>query len=231
MGTYCDPDDVQAYLQTTATFDDSSTPTRADVERVINGVEDEIDDRTGHAWRPRRNVLEYHSARLDRRFRWSALPVAYVQLEHWNIMELTSPQNVLEVWNASAWVDWLEPALGKTEGRDADYFLLARQGRVYFMRGFPWYRLFPDGVRVTYNYGETEVWGDVHQLAVKMAAAEIMRTDTQRVVAGGGLAPPEGQAISQTIAQLDTQIEKKLTDKDWLRTPRALPYISGGPRW
>ncbi len=226
MGSYCDFDDVSALLQC-PDFTDSSTPTAAEVELLINGVEARIDDETGHAWRPRRNIQEYHTARLSRRYRWTALPVAYIQLEHWAIRTLADPPDVLEVWNGSAWVDWIAT---RTEGRDADYFLVGRQGRLYFMRGFSWWRLFPDGVRVTYRYGETEVWGDVHQLAVKATAAEVARTDTGRVVAGGGLNPVEGQSVSELIAQIDAEVTAKLKDRTWLRTPRALPRISGGPR-
>ncbi|MEE9198077.1 MAG: hypothetical protein V3U45_08015 [bacterium] len=228
MGTYCDPDDVAAFLQTPA-FTTTGQPTSDDVELLINGVEARIDDETGHAWRARRNIQEYSTARIDRRFRWTALPAGYVQLEHWAIRPLVSPPDVLEVWNGSVWTDWLTG--GQVEGRGADYFLLARQGRIYFLRGFSFWRLWPDGVRVTYRYGETEVWGDVHQLAVKAAAAEVLRTSSDRVVAAGGLNPPEGQSVQEMIAQIDKEVEKKLADPNWLRTPRALPYITGGPRW
>ncbi len=226
MGTYCDPDDVSAFLQCPE-FNATDRPTVDDVELLINGVEARIDDETGHAWRARRNVQEYHTPRLSRRYRWTALPVAYVQLEHWAIRTLTVPPDVLEVWTGSAWVEWIST---RTEGRHQDYFLVGRQGRIYFMRGFTWWRLWPDGVRVTYRYGETEVWGDVHQLAVKATAAEVLRTSSDRVIAAGGLNPPEGQSVQEMIRQMDKEIERKLKDRAWLRTPRALPRISGGPR-
>ena len=228
MGTYCDPDDISAYLQA-PTFTSADAPTAAEVETLINGVEARIDDETHHAWRVRRNIQEYHTARLSRRYRWTALPVAYIQLEHWAIRTLTDPPDILEVWDGSSYVDWITG--GFTEGRNADYFLVGRQGRIYFMRSFAWWRLFPDGVRVTYRYGETEVWGDVHQLAVKATAAEVLRTSSDRVIAAGGLNPPEGQSVSDMIRQLDEEVDKKLKDRTWLRTPRAPARITGGPRW
>ena len=190
-------------------------------------MEARIDDETGHAWRPRRNIQEYHTARLSRRYRWTALPVAFVQLEHWAIRTLTNPPDILEVWNGSAYIEWISTF---TEGRDQDYFLTPRDGRIYFMRGFNWWRLFPDGVRVTYRYGETDIWGDLHQLAVKATAAEVARTSSTRVIASGGLNPPEGQSVSELIAQIDKEVDAKLKDRTWLRTPRAAPRISGGPR-
>lgn len=220
------------YLQTTAGYTSTSTPPAAAVEAIIEGVEDDIDDEMGHSWRVRRTAgREWHDIQLDYQWRigW---PVPYVQLDHWQLITplLRTEFDVLEVMEGTGYVDWLDPAQSKVEGRALDYFIEERQGRIYFPRSFPIFRSYSKAVRVTYRYGEAEVTGTIHRLAVWMSAIEMLRTDHQRVVAGGGLNPVEGQSVSETIAQIQVQVDKKFNDKRWLRSPRPNFRISGGTR-
>lgn len=229
MGTYCDSEDVRAYVQRVDAYTTSSVPSTADLERIIQGVEDEIDAKTDHAWRERRVVESYYTVRWERTFRLG-LPAAYVDLDHIQVRPLTNPQDKLEVFNGSAYVDWLDPTEGKVHGRTDDYFLLERPGTLYILRGISHLRSFPDGIRVTFRYGELEVPGDVHQLAVQMAAIEILSTAHDEIAMEGGLGPSVAQPVSQTITRLQAKVDQAFRDIR-MRTPDPLPYISGGPRW
>ncbi len=67
--TYCQTTDVQRVLQIVA-FSGSTTPTTTQVESFINEAEDEIDNRTGHAWREVTVVNEFYDL------------IAYSQVNH-----------------------------------------------------------------------------------------------------------------------------------------------------
>ncbi len=232
MGTYVDHDDVRAFLQRSDAFSSTTTPSAATVEQIIEGVEDDIDDQTGHAWRPRRPPgREIHDVQIDYAWRIGWV-VPYIQLDHWQIHPLdTDKGDILEVLEgATTYVDWLATGSGKTEGRAADYFLEERMGRIYLARSFPLFRSFSKSIRVMYRYGEHDVWGDVHRLAVWMAAIEILTLSHDEEIAGGGLQPPEGQPVSSAIDQLQAKIDKRLGSTHWLRNPRPRFRISGGPR-
>lgn len=228
MGVYCDHDDVTGFLQSSDAFSATSTPAAADVERIIQSIEDEIDDATKHAWRVRRQVSEYGKMRWDNRFRISR-PAAFVELEHWSIRTLARANfDKLEVFTGTSYIDWLDPAENRVEARNGDYFLVARTGRIYLLRGIP-FRDYSYGVRTTYRYGDVDVWGSVHKLAVRMAALELMNLGHDDYIAGGGLNPQEGQPVSQAIDKLQKEVDKKLANTDWVRVPRRKWRLSGGP--
>ncbi len=227
MGTYADFEDVVDYLQSSTGLTSATVPSSETLERLISAVEDEIDDATGHAWRIRRRKDEYQRmGRVDARVVGHFARM--VELRHWAIRTLdTAKGDKLEVWDGSSWVDWVASGSGKTEGRGDDYFLQARQGLIYFIKGFPGIS-YADGVRITYRYGEVDIRATVHQLAVEMTAVKVMRTSHNLVVAQGGVSPAEGQPVSTTTAQLDEEHRRKLADPRWLQSPKRSGVTSPG---
>ncbi len=229
MGIYADSEDVVDYLQSSTALTASTVPSTSTLERLISAVEDEIDDATFHAWRVRRKVDEYQRmGRVDTRMVGHFARM--VELRHWAIKTLdTAEGDKLEVWDGSAWTDWVASGSGKTEGRDADYFLQAREGLIYFMKGFTGIS-YADGVRITYRYGNVDVQARIHQLAVEMTALKVMRTSHNLVVAQGGVSPAEGQPVSTTTAQLAEEIQRTLADPRLLHSPKKSWAMSGGRR-
>ncbi len=231
MGVYADHDDVSAYLQVPA-WTTSSTPSSSWVETLLEAAEEKIDDAVGHAWgtRYRRSVDEVHRVRRSRSYR-VGLPAAYVDLERWEIAILDNAKgDKLEVWNGSAYVDYVDSANGFTHGPAADYFLQGREGRVWILTGIALRRTYPHGVRATYRYGATEVAGTVHDLAVKMAAVEVLGRSLN-VISSAGHPPGDVPDTNALIATLKKEIKETLSNTSWLRTPRQRPYIVGGPHW
>jgi len=156
------------------------------------------------------------------------MPTAYVDLHHWEVRTFISGSgDKLEVFDGSVYVDWL--TAGKTEGRNNDYFLNARQGRIYFQKGIPRAWRYPDGVRITYRYGDYEVQGNIHKLAVLMVVRELAPMDHRTMVTTGGVSPGQPMGASEITQTLDKRIERILGDTSWLRSPRKNWRISGGP--
>lgn len=222
MGVYTDPKAIQELIQSRTSFA-GSMPTGAFVERIIEGVEDAIDNNYNYAWRDRKVTDEYYTSRWDQSFRL-LVDTPYVDLKKFWVKPLSSAKgDKLEIWNGSAYVDWLVG--GKQHGRNADYFLQEKPGRLYFMRGYPWLVTYRDGVRMTFRYGDPDIPGHVHMLATQMAMVEIIRTSPGLFIADGGPAgPTQKQTQNQIVTQLDKAIAEKLADHSWVKKPhRRLP--------
>ena len=103
-GYYTTASEVSSLLQI-ADFDSNSTPTLAEVGKIIKRVEGKIDDTTKTSFRPVIYSDEYHN------FEFSRLPyqpmayyidyVGFVQLDHSNVRKILR----LEVWQGNNYVD------------------------------------------------------------------------------------------------------------------------------
>ena len=103
-GYYTTASDVASLLQI-ADFDDNTTPTLAEVGKIIKRVEGKIDDSTKTSFRPVIYNDEYHD------FEFSRLPyepmayyidyVGFVQLDHSNVRKILR----LEVWQGNNYID------------------------------------------------------------------------------------------------------------------------------
>ena len=66
--TYCTAGDVADFLRIPITA--TTTPNKAQVEKIINRKEDELDRRMGHAWRSKKITRELHDLPLLYTFGW-----------------------------------------------------------------------------------------------------------------------------------------------------------------
>lgn len=176
---YITADDVASFLMLRTddgtgdtqrlTFSSTSDPTQAEVEAIINEVEDYVDSYTKTAWRERTVVNETHDFPLPRyRSPLSVLRSA-VFLRHYPVRQFSSVSgDKLEVWNGKSWDDLLVTG---TEGQgptDGDFHVDYDRGIIYF-RGFLHYYA-ERSIRVTYRYGFSTVPSDI-KLACKMLVA------------------------------------------------------------
>lgn len=103
-GYYTRHFDVSALLQISE-FTDNTTPSRGEVGAIIKRVEDKIDDKVGHPFRPIIYRDEVHNFEFFRHAQYPVQPykdyVGFIQLERPKIMKIVR----LEVWQGNSYVD------------------------------------------------------------------------------------------------------------------------------
>ena len=197
--TYCSVEDVSDFLRIPIT--PTTTPNKAQVEKIIKRKEDEIDRRTGHAWRSRTKTKELHDLPLLYTFGWGT-PIF---LQHRNIYEFDADEgDKIEIWQGAS-ATW-DDILGNSRWYDANY----ERGTVH-LRGFIFSILRKNRVRVTYRYGGEGYAGDatipydVEDACVKLTALDVLNTSLRmdRLPIGG-----TGFDLQQMKKDLREDIEK-----------------------
>ena len=168
--TYCSVEDVADYLRIPITS--TTVPNKAQIEKIINRKEDELDRRIGHAWRSKKITGERHSLPLLYIFGWGTP----LYLQHRNIYDFDAAEgDKIEIWEGAD--ASYENILGNDQWYDMDY----EYGRLY-LRGFIFSILRQNRVRVTYRYGgesfagDTTIPGDIADCVIKMVALEFVNT-------------------------------------------------------
>lgn len=205
--TYCSVQDVADFLR--VDISDTTTPNITQVEKLINRKEDEIDRRTGHAWRERTATTEVHDLPIIYEFGWGT-PIF---LRHRNIRTGSSGElqsgsgDKLEVFSgasdgvgsgAAAYTDITDTPVGV-------YELEPEYGRIY-MRGFIFTVMRKNRIRITYRYGDTTVPGDIEEACIKLTAIELLTTSFRAdnlPVGGSG-----GWSWSDSIAKWEEAIDE-----------------------
>ena len=191
--TYCSVEDVSDYLRVPITA--TSTPNKAQVEKIINRKESEFERRTGHAWRSKKITREVHSLPLLYTFGWCT-PIF---LRHRRIYDIDADQgDKIEIWQGAS-ATWENIA---TNGQwyDMEY----ERGSLH-LRGFLFSILRRNRVRVTYRYGGEEFAGDttipddIKDAVIKMTSIELMNTSFRmdELPTGGMTSPSESKKIWQ----------------------------------
>ena len=168
--TYCSAADVSDFLRIPITA--TSTPNTAQVEKIINRKEEELERRIGHAWRSKKITREVHDLPLLYTYGWGT-PLF---LQHRNIYEFDGAEgDKIEVWQGASAT--YENVLGNSQWYDMDY----EYGRLY-LRGFIFSILRNNRIRVTYRYGgenfagDTDVPLDIADAVIKMTSIELLNT-------------------------------------------------------
>ena len=168
--TYCSVEDVADYLRIPITA--TTVPNTAQITKIINRKEDELDRRIGHAWRSKKITGERHSLPLLYIFGWGTP----LYLQHRNIYDFDAAEgDKIEIWEGAS--ASYENILGNDQWYDMDY----EYGRLY-LRGFIFSILRQNRIRVTYRYGgenfagDTVIPGDIEDCVVKMVALEFVNT-------------------------------------------------------
>ena len=191
--TYCTTYDVADFLRIPITS--NTTPNKAQVEKIINRKEAEVDRRTGHAWRSTKVTREVHDLPLLYTFGWGT-PIF---LQHRNIYELdASKGDKIEIWQGAS-ATW-ENILGNEQWYDIEY----EYGRL-FLRGFIFSILRKNRCRVTYRYGGEEFAGDstvpddIKDAVIKLTAIDIMNTSFRmdEIPTGGIVSVSEAKRMWQ----------------------------------
>ena len=188
-------------------FSASTNPTFEAVTERINEAEDEIDEKTHHAWRAVRVTDEYYDIeprywgkRQTRTGYYYEIPL---YLRHKDIRTFVSGTHKIEIWDGSSWT---ELVANYTEGRDEDYWVDYTRGIIYFCDQRPYRR--KSGVRVTYDYGKSTVSKDIRKLCNLLVAIDLAYSDDASV-----LFPEGGSSISleRKIDKWEVEAEKLIS--------------------
>ena len=167
---YASTADIADFLRINITA--CTSPSIAQVEKLIKRSEDKIDRRTGHAWRTK-TTTEIFNLPLLYTFGWGT----FISLKHRNIKYKagadtcldTAAGDKIEIWNGSngQWSDYV-----CTPGSyDIEYI----KGEVY-LRGFIFSILRQNRVRVTYRFGDSTVPEDIKDAIVKLTCIDLIRS-------------------------------------------------------
>jgi len=167
---YINTCDVADFLRISITC--ATSPSIAQVEKLIKRSEDKIDRRTGHAWR-NKQVTEIYDLPLLYNFGWGS-PIT---LKHRNIktdacvctsLDFCAGDRI-EIWKGAT-SEW--SCFTQTPGAyEVEYI----KGEIY-LRGFIFTILRRNRVRVTYRYGDTTVPEDIKDACLKLTCIDLIRS-------------------------------------------------------
>jgi hypothetical protein len=185
--TYCTVEDVSDFMR--VPISTTTTPTKAQVEKIINRKEEVLDRRIGHTFGRNKTITnEIHDLPLLYTFGWGTP----IYLQHRNIRDLSNVAgDKIEVW--------------KGESNEYDDILTDSQwyqfdpvyGRLY-LRGFIFSIMRKNRIRVTYRYGDAAVPEDVEDACIKLVSIDLLTTSFRmdRLPVGGS-ALTWGEIIDQ----------------------------------
>lgn len=165
MTTYCTSKQVAEVLQI-SNFNADSIPADNIIDRYIERAEAKIESTTAHAWQTKTVTDEYLEPSSLYRY---GTGIRF-KLSHRSIKTFVSGTDKLEVWDGSNWVEYVA---NKTEGRSNDYWVNYTEGVVYLIGT---QRIYPDGVRCTYRYGESTVAASIEECAILMTAIMVLNS-------------------------------------------------------
>ena len=185
--TYCTVEDVSDFMR--VPISSTTTPTKAQVEKIINRKEEILDRRIGHTFgRDKTITKEIHDLPLLYTFGWGTP----IYLQHRNIRDLSNAAgDKIEVW----------------KGSESDYDDILTDSQWYqfdpvygrlFLRGFIFSILRKNRIRVTYRYGDATVPEDIEDACIKLVSIDLLTTSLRmdRLPVGGS-ALTWGEIIDQ----------------------------------
>ena len=191
--TYCTVEDISDFMR--VPISSTTTPNKAQVEKLINRMEEVLDRRIGHTFGRNKTITnEIHDLPLLYTFGWGTP----IYLQHRNIRDLSNVAgDKIEVWKGS--------------GSEYDDILTDSQwyqfdpvyGRLY-LRGFIFSIMRKNRIRVTYRFGDATVPEDVEDACIKLVSIDLLTTSFRmdRLPVGGS-----AMTWNDIIAQWKEEIE------------------------
>ncbi len=163
MVTYCTVADVSDFLRVPITS--TTTPNKAQVEKIILRKEQELDRRIGHHFGGViASAAEVHDLPLLYSYGWGS-PIF---LKHRQIADIdASLGDKIEVWTGDSYADHT--------GDTGVHNLEGTYGKLYF-RGYIFTIMRKNRIRVTYRYGELTVPYDIQDSCVKLVSIDILNS-------------------------------------------------------
>jgi len=196
---YCTVDDVLSFFDR---FDgevtDDSIVTEEQLENRIAAKSSQIDSYTGHAWRERRMVNEFHNLRGP--YRWNS--GLELSLTRRDIRIPMDPEkgDKLEFWRGSEYVDFLDDDNDFTEGRNEDFWIEESTGTIYVRRRRTFFNRHRE-MRITYRFGKDKVPAIIQEGCAQLVAADLMETDFYRYTTPGNDEAPDASTVADKMRE------------------------------
>ena len=178
MVAYCTATQVAEFLQVD-NFSGSTTPTSTVVNSFIEMSEARVDELTNHAWATARaGTVTNERARIQLVRSNVINSRGRIQLEHYPIIGLASGTDALNVWDGSAYVEYVANKTGTntvTDSVNKDWWVDTERGIVYIDNYATLNMLnsSPQGVDayVTYRYRTASTPDDIKLATIYFTAA------------------------------------------------------------
>ena len=217
--SYTTVEKVRSILQISE-ITDSTKPNIQEIQELITESMDEIDTRTGHAWRLRFSGTE-SGGDTTARFEFYDVTFGYeyqtgipIYLQHRQIVPLDASEgDAFDIWNGSEYEDWL----AKEEDRDGDWHGQYEQGVIYVRAR--WGVRGPIKARFKYRWGDTFVNGIIQKICTRMVAIEVLTgMDARSDILQEGTS---GLTHDQRVKKWQTYIDLRLTALKEFGIPRT----------
>lgn len=164
---YCSVKDVADFLR--ITIDSNSYPNDVQVAKIINRKEDEIDRRTGHAWRELQ-VTELY----DLPILWNMSKGVPIFLHHRKCKSLDSTKgDAFYIWDGSTYAS--QAFTNNVDYQNSLFNFDTIKGTIS-IPGYSYTVIRSDRIKITYRYGESTVPGDIADACVKMTCIDLLTT-------------------------------------------------------
>jgi len=201
---YIDTCDVADFLRISITC--ASSPSIAQVEKLIKRAEEKIDRRTGHTYGRTKSTQEIYSLPLLYTFGWGT----FIPLKHREVTTVGSActdlcagaGDKIEIWNGSngRWTCYVS-------GNDS-YEVEPIKGELY-LRGFIFSILRANRVKITYRYGSATVPDDIKDACLKLTCIDLIRSSIKMDDLEFGGAIKKEQAMGDWKEEIDNIIHDR----------------------
>ena len=192
MPNYCTSSQVASFLQVPS-FSGSTTPSGGHVDDFIEMSEARVDELTNHAWATARaGTVTNERARIQLVRSNVINSRGRIQLEHYPIVGLASGTDALNVWDGSAYTEYLANKTGTntvTDSVNKDWWVDTERGIVY-INNYATMNMMnssPQGVDayVTYRYATASTPDDIKLATIYFTAAMIAMNDDLNLMQEG----------------------------------------------
>ena len=192
MPNYCTSSQVASFLQVPS-FSGSTTPSGGHVDDFIEMSEARVDELTNHAWATARaGTVTNERARIQLVRSNVINSRGRIQLEHYPIIGLASGTDALNVWDGSAYTEYLANKTGTntvTDSVNKDWWVDTERGIVY-INNYATLNMLnssPQGVDayVTYRYRTASTPDDIKLATIYFTAAMIAMNDDLNLMQEG----------------------------------------------
>ena len=192
MPSYCTSSQVASFLQVPS-FSGSTTPSGGHVDDFIDMSEARVDELTNHAWATARaGTVTNERARIQLVRSNVINSRGRIQLEHYPIVDMASGTDALNVWDGSAYTEYLANKTGTntvTDSVNKDWWVDTERGIVY-INNYATLNMMnssPQGVDayVTYRYATASTPDDIKLATIYFTAAMIAMNDDLNLMQEG----------------------------------------------